>query len=136
MADIRSIEAGKYNSLLAHELKKSGEFPAPEWVLFVKTSAHKVRPTVEQDFWHKRAASILRQIYLRGTVGVERLRSRYGGRKNRGSQPSRFTPGGGKIIRTILKQADAAGLTEKSQGKKAGRMLTAKGKAFMEQLAK
>jgi len=110
MKDIRAIEAGKFNKLLAEALKEIEEFKKPEWVDFVKTSVHKVRPTLEADFWHKRAASILRQIYIRGIVGVGRLRTRYGGRKKRGSKPSEFRKSGGKIIRTILQQAESAGL--------------------------
>src|SRR3989344_7754760 len=99
MTDIRSVDPGKYNSLLAEAIKKSKDFPKPEWVDFVKTSSHVQRPTTEEDFWYKRAASILRQIYINELVGVQRLRTRYGGRKDRGSQPPEFRKSGGKIIR-------------------------------------
>src|SRR3989344_3873830 len=136
MGNIRSIEPGKYNKLLAEALKKIPEFKKPEWVDFVKTGINKQRPTSEEDFWSKRAASILRQIYLKGTVGVERLRTRYGGRKDRGMKPAIFVKGGGKIIRAILQQADTAGLTEKVKAKKSGRQLTKKGRDFMESLVK
>ena len=78
MTDIKTIEAGKYNKLLSEELKKIPEIKKPEWVDFVKSSTHKARPIFEPDFWHKRSASILRQIYLNEVVGVERLRTRYG----------------------------------------------------------
>ena len=53
-------------------------------------------------------------------------------------RPERFKRAGGKIIRVILQQADAAGFTEISKKirgvkeKKAGRQLTEKGKKFME----
>jgi small subunit ribosomal protein S19e len=133
MAEVLSIEAGKYNKILAGALKKESEFEAPEWISFVKTSTHKMRPSTEEDFWHKRAASILRQIYINGTVGVERLRTRYGGTKNRGSKPTEFRKSGGNAIRKILQQAEAAGLLEKD---KKGRKLTEKGKKFLEDLAK
>lgn len=136
MIDIRTIEAGKYNSMLAEALKSIAEFKKPEWIDFVKSSTHKARPIAEPDFWHKRAASILRQIYIRGIVGVERLRTRYGGRKDRGQRPPEFRKGGGKIIRTILKQAESAGLIEKVKEKKPGRKLTQKGKEFLEEVAK
>ena len=134
--DIRTIEAGKYNKLLAEALKKIPEFEAPEWINFVKTSSHKVRPSIEEDFWHKRSASILRQIYIRKIVGVGRLRTRYGGRKDRGVKPPEFRKSGGKIIRTILQQAEKASFITKSKEKKMGRILTEKGKSFMEDLAK
>ena len=136
MVDVRTIEAGKYNSLLAEALKKEGLFKEPEWVVFVKSSASKERPINEKDFWFKRAASILRQLYIRRIVGVERMKTRYGGRKDRGMKPDRFYKGGGKIIRVILQQAEKAGLVEKAEGKKKGRQLTVKGKDFLESIAK
>jgi small subunit ribosomal protein S19e len=136
MTDIRSIEPSKYNIKLAEALQKLEEFKEPEWVAFVKTSTSKKRPSSEENFWYKRSASILRQIYIKGVVGVERLRTRYGSRKDRGQQPAEFRKGSGKIIRTILKQAEAAGFLEKVKEKKSGRKLTVKGKDFLEGVAK
>lgn len=136
MTDIRSIQANKYNENLAQKLKAIDAFEKPQWIDFVKTSTHKERPSIEPDFWHKRAASILRQIYINNVVGVQRLRTRYGGRKDRGSQPPEFRKSGGKIIRTILQQAEKAGFVEKVKtDKKAGRKLTEKGREFLENAA-
>jgi small subunit ribosomal protein S19e len=87
MTDIRTIEAGKYTSSLAKALKDVEEFNKPEWIDFVKTSPHKTRPVTQEDFWQIRSASILRQIYIKKIVGVNRLRTRYGGRKRRGARP-------------------------------------------------
>ncbi|MCL5018789.1 MAG: 40S ribosomal protein S19 [Candidatus Pacearchaeota archaeon] len=130
----------EYNLKLAEALKNVPEFKAPEWVNFVKSSSSKERPIEDADFWHKRAASILRQIYKNGIVGVSRLRTRYGSKMNRGVRPERFVKSGGKIIRTILQQADAAGFTETiksikgTKEKRPGRKLTAKGKSFLEEI--
>ena len=132
MSSVYDIQAGKYNDLLAETLRKEKIFEPPEWADFVKSGSGKERPINEKDFWHKRAASILRQIYKKEIVGVERLRTRYGNRKNRGKRPSHFRKGGGKIIRTILQQAEKAGLVKKAEGKKKGRMLTDKGKKLLE----
>ncbi len=132
MANIKIIEAGKYNLTLAEALKKDELFQKPEWIDFVKTGSNKARPSIDDDFWFKRAASILRQIYIHEIVGVQRLRTRYGSRKDRGKKPARFIRGGGKIIRVILQQAEKAGLLEKSDSKKKGRKLTVKGKQFLE----
>lgn len=132
---VYEIPADEYNKKLAEALKKLGEFEIPEWALFVKTSVARARPPIEEDFWFKRAASILRQIYIKGIVGVARLRTRYGGRKKRGVKPEKFKKGSGKIIRTMLQQAEKAGLLEKAKatkGKRAGRQLTLKGKEFLE----
>ena len=132
MVDIKSIEAGKYNELLAEALKSSGIFDKPEWVDFVKTAPNRKRPTNEDDFFYKRTASILRQIYIRGIVGVERLRNRYGGRKDRGGKPAKFVKGSGKLIRLILQQAETGGLLKKAEGNKKGRTLTDEGKELLE----
>jgi len=132
MANVQSVEAGKYNELLAEALKNSGVFEKPEWVDFVKSAPNRERPTSEENFFYKRAASILRQIYIRGIVGVERLRNRYGGRKDRGGKPAKFVKGSGKLIRLILQQAEAGGLLQKAEGNKKGRTLTDEGKKLLE----
>ena len=134
MTNIRSIDPEKFNTLLAEALLKIPQFKKPEWIEIVKTSSSKERPTTEKDFWHKRSASILRQIYIKKIVGVNRLRTRYGSRKNRGAKPSKFVKSGGKIIRTILQQSESAGFLEKMKGKKSGRQLTTKGIEFLESI--
>ncbi|MDP3986848.1 MAG: 40S ribosomal protein S19 [Nanoarchaeota archaeon] len=135
---VYELDAGEYNLKLAEALKEVPEFKKPEWISFVKSGPSKVRPIDDIDFWHKRAASILRQIYRNNVVGVNRLKTRYGSKKKRGSKPERFRKAGGKIIRTILQQSDTAGFTEITKGikgvkgKRPGRQLTEKGKSFLE----
>jgi small subunit ribosomal protein S19e len=137
---IYDLSPQEYNLKLAEALKGIPEFKEPEWAKFVKSSPSKERPIEDVDFWYKRAASILRQIYKKKIVGVNRLRTRYGSKKNRGMKPERFVKAGGKIIRTILQQADKAGLTETikeikgTREKRPGRKLTEKGKKFLEEL--
>ena len=140
MVNIFEIDAHEYNKKLAEALKGIPEFEAPEWSLIVKTSPSKKRPYDEDDFWQKRAASILRQIYKKKIVGVNRLRTKYGSKKDRGMKPERFMRAGGKIIRTILQQSDAAGFTEIAKAvvgirdRKPGRQLTQAGKEFLESI--
>lgn len=133
---VYGFKQGEFNLKLAEALKKVEEFAEPEWVRFVKSAPSKERPIEDENFWHKRAASILKQIYKNEIVGVNRLRTRYGSKKNRGFKPERFKKAGGKIIRTILQQSDKAGFTEivKAKGVKSGRKLTAKGKEFLESI--
>lgn len=131
---VYEIKADEYNTKLAEKLKEIPEFEKPEWLDFVKTSVARARPPFKADFYYRRVASILRQIYIKGVVGVGRLRTRYGGRKKRGVRPEEFRKGSGKIIRVILQQAEKAGLLEKSIGKKKGRQLTKKGKEFLESI--
>lgn len=138
MNPVYEMNAQEYNEKLAEALKKIPEFNAPEWVLFVKSGSAKERPIDEEDFWHKRSASILKQIYKKGIVGTQRLRTKYGSKKNRGYAPEKFRRAGGKIIRLILQQSDKAGFTEIAEAVKGvrerrpGRKLTEKGKKFME----
>jgi small subunit ribosomal protein S19e len=135
---IYETNAQEYNSKLAEALKGISEFEAPEWSAFVKSGPAKDRPAEDPDFWYKRAASILRQIYKMGIVGTNRLRTKYGSKKNRGFKPEEFRKASGKIIRTILQQSDAAGLTEIAKdirgvrSKRPGRQLTEKGKKLLE----
>ncbi len=130
----------EYNLKLAEALKNVPEFKEPEWAKFVKSSPSKERPIEDKDFWHKRAASVLRQIYKKRIVGVNRLRTRYGNKKNRGVKPEKFIKASGKILRTILQQSDKAGFTEPiknikgTREKRAGRKLTEKGKSFLEEI--
>jgi len=140
MTSVYELNPHEYNKKLAEALKQIPEFKAPEWVEFVKSGSAKERPIEEKDFWYKRSASILRQIYKKNIVGVSRLRTKYGSKKNRGYQPETFKRAGGKIIRTILQQADKAGFTEIAKSikglrdRKPGRKLTEKGKSFMEDI--
>ena len=137
---VYEMNSQEYNLKLAEALKQVPEFKEPEWVTFVKSSPSKERPIEDPDFWYKRSASILKQIYRKRVVGVNRLRTKYGSKKNRGFKPERFIKAGGKIIRTILQQADKAGFTESlkelrgTKEKRMGRKLTEKGKKFMENL--
>lgn len=130
----------EYNLKLAEALKKIPEFKAPEWVAFVKSSASKERPIDDEDFWHKRAASVLRQVYKKKFLGVNRLRTKYGSKKRRGTKPNEFRKASGKIIRTILQQSDNAGFTEivkpnkGVKSEKPGRRITEKGKKFLESI--
>jgi small subunit ribosomal protein S19e len=137
---VYEIKAQEYNLKLAEALKKIPEFQEPEWAKFVKSGAAKERPIDDEDFWHKRAASVLRNIYKTGSIGVQRLRTKYGSKKNRGFKPEAFAKGSGKIIRTILQQSDKAGFTEIQKpvrgvkSKRPGRILTDKGKKFMDEI--
>src|SRR3989338_11396748 len=135
---VYDIDAQEYNLKLAEALKNVSEFKQPEWAQLVKSSPSKERPIADPDFWYKRSASILRQIYKKGIIGVSRLKTKYGSKKNRGVRPEEFRKASGKIIRTILQQSDQAGFTEIAKivkgvrGKKPGRQLTKKGREFLE----
>jgi len=124
----------KFIPALAGALKKIPEFEVPKWVGFVKSGVSRERPPVADDFWYIRAASILRQLYIKGVVGVGKLRTRYGSKKDRGGKPDEFRKASGKIIRVILQQAEAAELVEKISRMQYGRRLTQKGRDFLDSI--
>jgi len=117
----------------------------PYWAKFVKTGPDRERPPdfpadINYDggpgWWYYRAASILRQVYLRGPIGVSRLRKKYGGIRKRGMEPGRFRRGYGKIVRVILQQLEAAGLVTKvTDGKRKGRVVTDFGRSIVDKVA-
>ena len=132
---IYEIPADKFNDKLAVAIEQNAEFKMPEWALYIKTGTNKLRPPIDNNWWYRRVASILRQIYINGVVGVGRLRTKYGSRKNRGMRPEIFAKASGKIIRIMLQQAERAGYLEKvKEGKRFGRRLTRSGKAFLESI--
>ncbi|KPV61829.1 MAG: 30S ribosomal protein S19e [Candidatus Bathyarchaeota archaeon BA1] len=105
----------------------------PAWSHFVKTGSHAAKPPQDPDWWFTRCASLLRKIYMRGQIGVERLRSEYGGRTDRGTRPGHARMGGGSIVRKALQQLEAAGLVE-TLGKR-GRVVTKEGRRLLDRLA-
>ena len=130
---VREVSASALVKRLVEELKKMKELTPPEWSHFTKTGTHKERPPEQPDWWYTRAASLLRRIFIDGPVGVQRLRSYYGGRKKRGVPPEHFRKASGKILRTILQQLEKAGLVIKTE--RGGRKLTAKGVNMLAAIA-
>jgi len=105
----------------------------PTWVPFVKTGSHTQGPPQNPDWWFTRCASLLRKIYVKGPIGIERLRSEYGGRIDRGTRPEHVRKGGGAIIRKALQQLQAAGLVETLRSR--GRIVTREGRQLLERLS-
>jgi len=132
---INDVEADKFIDLAKEELKGIKEISPLEWSTFAKTGSHTKFSPQQEDWWYIRAASILRKIQLRQPLGVSRLRTYYGGNKERGHKPSRFRKAGGSHIRKILQQLESAGLvTTKKEGIKRGRLLTEKGQEFIRKV--
>ena len=135
MATIYDTNTQELIKKAANALKE--KIKAPEWSMFVKTGVAKERPPVDRDWWYMRAASILRKIYLFGPIGTNKLRVKYSSRKNRGYVPEKTFSGSGKIIRVILQQLEKEELIKKAEkGVHKGRIITPKGKSFLDKLAK
>ena len=136
MGTIYDCDQSELVEKASQELKKVNAVKAPSWAAFVKTGMHKERPPVKDEWWHIRAASVLRQIYRKGPIGVSKLRTTYGGKKNRGYKTEHFYKGSGNIIRKILQQLEAAGFVKKEEKNiHKGRVLTAQGKKFLDNIA-
>lgn len=119
---------------LARHLKEEVDAIAPPpWASFVKTGSHVQGPPQNPEWWFTRCASLLRKIYMKGPIGIERLRSQYGGRIDRGVRPEHARKGGGTIIRKALQQLQAAELVEPLKNR--GRVVTGKGRRLLDKLS-
>lgn len=137
MVNIYDIDPTELIEKTAEELRKLPEIKQPKWASFVKTGRFKERPPVRQDWWHTRAAALLRAIYRLGPVGVSKLRVKYGGKANRGSKPEHHYKASGAIIRRMLQQLEKAELIKQTQkGAHKGRILTGKGVSLLTRVAK
>lgn len=129
MTTVYDLPADVLITKVAEELRAMETVEAPDWAAFAKTGVHKQAPPHDEDWWYTRAAAVLRRIYVDGPIGVERLRSFYGGKQNRGSNPDKFRKGSGSVIRKVVQQLEGEGLVE--NGTK-GRCITPKGRAFLD----
>ena len=120
----------------AEKLKENNHIKPPAWAAFSKTGVSKERPPMRQDWWQVRTAAVLLKIYKLGPIGVAKLRTYYGSKKNRGVKPEHFYKGSGNILRKVLQQLDSAGYTKKAEiGVHKGRIITKEGKMFLETVA-
>jgi len=109
------------------------EVTPPEWAAYVKTGSHVEQAPHNPDWWYVRSASTLRKLYLRGPIGVSRLRKEYGGRKRMGVKPAHFRKAGGAVIRHVLQQLEAAGLVDRKDG--LGRAISPKGRSLLDAIS-
>lgn len=133
MANVYDVETEKLIEEAKEELKKLKELAPPEWAKFVRTGVAKERAPQQKDWWYIRAASMLRKLYISNKpTGVRRMRKLYSSRKNRGVEPEKSYPGSGSITRKIFQSFEKVGFIEKT---KRGRILTPKGRSFLDKLA-
>src|SRR3990167_1445960 len=136
MTTMYDVDVQELVQKAAEELKKMPEIKPPEWAQFVKTGMHKERPPADDGWWYMRSASVLRTVYRLGPIGTEKLRTKYGGKKNKGVKQERFYKGSGNILRKSLQQLEKAGFVKFSEkGVHKGRAITPKGKSFLDKIA-
>ena len=136
MTNVYDVPKGKLIENTAEELKKIPEIRAPDWASYVKTGMSRERPPLRKDWWMIRAAAVLRWVKERGPVGVSKLRTKFGGKKNRGVKPDKFYKASGNILRKILQQLESAGLViKKADTPRKGRVITPKGVSLLDKVS-
>ena len=136
MSHILIVNPEKLVQRAAEELKANKLVQPEPWSAFVKTGHHKERTPDQEDWWYFRSASILRVVAKLGPIGTQKLRTKYGGRKNRSHKPEHFYPASGSIVRSILQQLEKSGLLRQTEkGVHKGRILTPKGTSFLDKIA-
>ena len=135
MANVYDVKGAEIVKLAAERLKDKIKKPA--YVDYVKSGANRERVPADTNFWYVRSASILRQVYLNGPIGVSRLKTRYGSRKEHVVHRRHHKSAGGSIIRDALQELEKAGYVKTStvRGRK-GRIITKEGKSFLDKIAK
>ncbi len=135
MPTVYDVPAEAYIGHLKAYLKENvSEIEPPDWAAFVKTGSHAERTPDDPEWWYVRAASLLRKVYVKGPIGVVRLRKLYGGKHRPGTAPAHFRKGGGAILRKLLQQLEKAGLIETLDKK--GRGVTTQGRSLLDRLAR
>jgi small subunit ribosomal protein S19e len=136
MANALEVNPNELIDRAAAQLQEQKLTTPPAWAGFVKTGTHADRQPIRKDWWYARSAAVLRSVYKLGTVGTSKLRTKYGGRKNRGNRPEHFYKGSGAVIRNTLQQLEKAGLLKQAEkGTRRGRTMTPKGKSFLDKIA-
>ena len=137
MTTLYDVPAEDLIEAVAEKLADGDDIEEPDWAQFTKTGSGKELPPEQEDFWQRRAASLLRKVAISGPVGVSRLRTEYGSSKQGSTRyrtrPNKRSDGSGNIIRTILSQLEDAGYIEIAQGE--GRKVTGEGQSLLDDTA-
>ncbi len=123
---IYDVPAGMLIEEAAKDFKTRIKKPA--FTDYAKTGAHKERAPNNPDWFYTRMAAVLYRAYKEGNLGTGRLRTYFGGRKNRGVKPERKVKASGKILRTCLQMLEKEGFVKKEKN---GRKITGKGEKFL-----
>lgn len=118
---------------LTQELKGLDELTVPEWAEYAKTGASRERAPQQDDWWHRRGASLMRKLYIESPRGVRSLVRDYGGRNSERVRPHSSAGSSKKVVRTILQQLEDADLVETRDE---GRSLSPEGRSLVDRLSK
>lgn len=115
---------------LATKLSSYEAIKQPDWAKFAKTGTHREKSPTRVDWWQMRAAAVLRKVYLKGPIGVERLAAEYGGRCDNGSAPYHAVRGSRALARAMIKQLEASKLIKIERGR--GRSVSNSGQSLVD----
>ncbi len=131
MPNVYDVKASKLVKAAAAQLKD--KIKKPDYLNYVKSGANKERVPSDPDFWYMRSASILRQVYMNGPIGVSRLRTRYGSRKEHSVHRKHTVKAGGSVIRDSFQSLEKINFVKNT---KRGRIITPQGRSFLDKIAK
>ncbi|MBN2156349.1 MAG: 30S ribosomal protein S19e [Candidatus Lokiarchaeota archaeon] len=118
---------------VAEKLKTIPGITPPEQSKFWKTASFKEKSPIDQEnFWYVRCASLLRKLYVRNEIGVNKLRKEYGGRDKNHMHKKHKQPGSGAIIRRCLQQLQNVDLVKTTEK---GRALSPAGVSLLDKTA-
>lgn len=133
-ATVKDVPVQEFVVALAQHFKKSQKLELPAWHDLIKTAAFKELPPQDADWYFMRAASVARQIYLRGGLGVGAFQRLYGGKKSNGSRRPHFAKAASGVHRHILQQLQEIDLVSTKKDKK-GRWITRQGQRELDTIA-
>jgi len=133
MTTLYDVPTKEFIDEVAKRLEKLDAISLPESNLYSKTSVARENEPEPDNWWYVRCASILRKICMETTIGTQKLRVAYGGRRNLGSKPSKARTGSGSITRRAIQQLEEVGYIKKIKGK--GRSITPQGRQFLDNAA-
>ncbi|KAI5171417.1 small subunit ribosomal protein S19e [Nematocida sp. LUAm3] len=132
----------KYIEVLSKALKEEKKVERPAEADYIKTGHGKELAPSNPDWYHIRAASILRKLYIEQLKNSDKMKHGfgtlwfakvYGGAKNNGHKPSHTVTGSKSLVRGILQALESSQLVTKIP--KGGRKLTSNGISYMETIA-
>jgi small subunit ribosomal protein S19e len=128
------VPAQTFIAKLAQYVKDNVDQVTPlPWAPYAKTGTYSTQQPQDPNWWYTRCASLLRKTYIKGPIGVERLRAQYSRRKDCGTRPEHVRKGAGNVNRKLFQQLEAAGLVENTKGE--GRTLTREGRRLLDTIA-
>jgi small subunit ribosomal protein S19e len=133
MTTVYDVPPKELIDAIAKKLQTDENISIPDGNVFSRTGINRENPPTQKDWWYTRCASILRKIYIKNIIGIERLREEYGGKIDKGSKPYKAGIGSGSIVRRAVQQLEKAGYVAKIKGK--GRVLTPKGRSFLDNIS-